>query len=205
MRAWVFTEPASGLSWSVQVMRAGEDERAFQADYDSVMQVPVGSACRGTVVKSIVMMPNGLVGSWMLNSRGIEPQILRTDMTEQATERFGRLLAARMGADFVRVERWEDASAADTWKPMREAKAGETEAMKNPTIEEIAKAYYRQFPDCVLSDHERAFLASIHHARSQGVGFGWMRTVVGLAYKVADPDGYIDDERLIALHTAPDR
>jgi hypothetical protein len=83
----------------------------------------------------------------------------------------------------------------------------ETEAMKmkNPTVEEIANAYRRKFPGCIMTDQERDFLASIHRARSQGVGFGWMREAVGLAYKVADPVGYVDDERLIALHTAPAR
>jgi len=73
--------------------------------------------------------------------------------------------------------------------------------VKNPTELEIAAEYKREFPLCRLSGHERAFLAMIHVARSHGVGFGWMRQAVGLAWKVADPIGYTDDERVIALHT----
>ena len=71
--------------------------------------------------------------------------------------------------------------------------------VKNPTELEIAAEYKRVFPLCHLSEHERAFLATIYIARSHGVGFGWMRQAVGLAWKVADPIGYIDDDRVIAF------
>ncbi len=74
--------------------------------------------------------------------------------------------------------------------------------MSNPTEQEIADAYQREFPGCLLTASMRVFMTAIHVARSRGVGFGWMRQVVGLAWKLADPYGCIDDERIVALHDA---
>lgn len=73
--------------------------------------------------------------------------------------------------------------------------------MKNPTELEMVAEYRRVFPLCGIGESERAFLAFVHIARSHGVGYGWMRQAVGLAWKLADPVGYIDDDRVIALHT----
>jgi len=73
--------------------------------------------------------------------------------------------------------------------------------VKNPTEAEMVAEYQRVFSRCTISNHERAFLAFIHIARSHGVGFGWMRQAIGLAWRLADPLGYIDDDRVIALHT----
>jgi hypothetical protein len=75
--------------------------------------------------------------------------------------------------------------------------------MKNPTEQEIADAYQREFPGCHIGTPERAFLAFIHVARSHVVGFGWMRQAIGLAWKLADPVGYVDDDQVIKLY-APD-
>lgn len=66
-----------------------------------------------------------------------------------------------------------------------------------PTEKQIAEAFEGAFPLCPLNGRERAFLAFISIARSSGVGYGWMRQAVGLAWKVEDPVGYIDDQRLV--------
>lgn len=70
----------------------------------------------------------------------------------------------------------------------------------NPTELEIAAVYERAFPASRLTGPERAFLAYIHLARSHGVGYGWMRQAIGLAWKTADPVGYIDDDVIIRLY-----
>jgi hypothetical protein len=76
--------------------------------------------------------------------------------------------------------------------------------MKNPTELEMADAYRREFPLCNLSGPERAFLAFIHLSRRGGaVGYGWMRQAIGMAWKLADPLGYIDDQRIIDLNADP--
>lgn len=77
--------------------------------------------------------------------------------------------------------------------------------MKNPTELEIAAEFEKTYPLCGINEHERAFLAFIHIARSHGVGYGWMRQAVGIAWKVADPVGYIDDQRIVELHTKKPR
>jgi hypothetical protein len=71
--------------------------------------------------------------------------------------------------------------------------------MSIPTRLDIAAEFIRQFPRCRLTYDEHVFLQMIHVARSNGVGYGWMRQAIGLAWKLDDPVGYIDDERLIAL------
>ena len=73
--------------------------------------------------------------------------------------------------------------------------------MSIPTDQEIIAEYRRQFPGAGLGEHERAFLAIIVLARSHGVGYGWMRQAIGLAWKLDDPVGYIDDDRIVELHT----
>jgi hypothetical protein len=65
------------------------------------------------VAGKIVMMPNGLRGSWMLVARGMPGGILEMGLTEEATERKGRKLAEERGAEFVRVESWRDAPEGD--------------------------------------------------------------------------------------------
>jgi len=72
--------------------------------------------------------------------------------------------------------------------------------MNNPTELKMVEIYRREFPQAQLSSHERSFLAFIHIARAQGVGYGWMRQAIGVIWKEADPVGYIDDERLIEIH-----
>jgi hypothetical protein len=72
---------------------------------------------------------------------------------------------------------------------------------KNPTELELVTEYQRLFGAERLSDSERAFLAFVHICRSHGVGFGWMRQAIGIAWKLADPVGYIDDDRIIELYT----
>ena len=74
--------------------------------------------------------------------------------------------------------------------------------MSDPTEQEMVAAYAREFPQCRLNSHERAFLTLIRVARLNGVGYGWMRQAIGLTWKVADPVGYIDDDRIIELHRA---
>jgi hypothetical protein len=74
--------------------------------------------------------------------------------------------------------------------------------VKNPTELEIAAEFKRQFPIAHLSESERAFLAFIHIARAHGIGYGWMRQAVGIAWRVADPVGYIDDERIVEWQAA---
>jgi len=78
--------------------------------------------------------------------------------------------------------------------------------MTNPTELQMVAAFRDAFPLCSVSEHERAFLAFVHIARSHGVGYGWMRQAIGIAWKLADPFGYLDDERLVSLHaTATDK
>lgn len=72
--------------------------------------------------------------------------------------------------------------------------------MSVPTELEIVAEFRRQFPLLRPTDAERAVLAYLHIARSHGVGYGWMRQALGIAWKLEDPIGYIDDERLIGLH-----
>ena len=73
--------------------------------------------------------------------------------------------------------------------------------MKNPTEQEMVAAYAREFPMAYVGAHERDFLAFLHLSRSRGVGWGFMRQAVGMHWKEADPIGYIDDQRVIELHT----
>ena len=35
-------------------------------------------------------------------------------------------------------------------------------------------------------------------------GVGWMRQIAGVAWRAADPVGYLDDDRMIALHAGHD-
>jgi hypothetical protein len=66
--------------------------------------------------------------------------------------------------------------------------------------EQLIEVYRRTFPSYKLTDSERAFLATIHTQRSAGTGYGWMRQAIGMAWKVADQYGYMDDDRLVELH-----
>lgn len=75
--------------------------------------------------------------------------------------------------------------------------------MNPPTAHEIAAAFRREFPRCVFGAMEQAFLLSVHLARKSGMGYGWMRQAIGIAWKLEDPVGYIDDARIIELHTQP--
>jgi hypothetical protein len=40
------------------------------------------------------------------------------------------------------------------------------------------------------------FLDAVADARRRGVGFGWMRQAIGIAWRLKDPVGYMDDERI---------
>ena len=75
--------------------------------------------------------------------------------------------------------------------------------MKNPTELEMVAAYAREFPGTRIGGHERAFLATVHIARSHGVGWGFMRQAVGMHWKEADAIGYIDDDRVRDLFAKP--
>jgi hypothetical protein len=72
--------------------------------------------------------------------------------------------------------------------------------VNDPTEKELEAAYAEQFPRCRIGPAERLFLTFILVARSRGVGYGWMRQAIGIAWKLADPVGYIDDDRIIELH-----
>lgn len=69
-----------------------------------------------------------------------------------------------------------------------------------PNGPEIVAEFARRFPECRLSEDERRFLSSINVAAWAGVGYGFMRQAIGLTWKLHDPVGYIDDERIIELH-----
>lgn len=71
--------------------------------------------------------------------------------------------------------------------------------MSIPTAEQIETAFIREFPRCMLTERERAFLDELVLARARGIGYGWMRQAIGMAWKLDDSVGYIDDDRLIAL------
>lgn len=70
--------------------------------------------------------------------------------------------------------------------------------MRNPTEEECVLAFRKAYGG-QIGGHERAFFAFLHIARSHGVGYGFMRQAIGLAWRLADPVGYIDDARLLEL------
>ena len=76
--------------------------------------------------------------------------------------------------------------------------------MSIPTELELIAEYKRKFSLCAISNSERAFLAMLSLARSHGVGYGFMRQAVGIAWKLEDPIGYIDDDRIISLHREDD-
>ena len=71
--------------------------------------------------------------------------------------------------------------------------------MTTPTRKDIVEAFAREFPGCPLGHAEHAFLSFLVAAREQGVGYGWMRQAIGIAWKCEDPLGYLDDERIIGL------
>lgn len=71
--------------------------------------------------------------------------------------------------------------------------------MKSPTATEIEATMRQEFPGLIALPCEKTFLAAVAHARSHGVGYGWMRQAIGFAWKAEDPVGYIDDARLIEL------
>jgi hypothetical protein len=56
--------------------------------------------------REIVMMPNGLVGSWLL--RDSEFKILLTGQSEATTEEYGRKVATMRGVAFRRVASWRE-------------------------------------------------------------------------------------------------
>ena len=100
---------------------------------------------------------------------------------------------------------WRRKTNGDIVRVHPEDQRDEGDAVKNPTEQEMVAAYAREFPGARIGDHERAFLAFLHIARSHGVGWGFMRQAVGMHWKEADPVGYIDDQRIIDLHTKPSK
>ena len=75
--------------------------------------------------------------------------------------------------------------------------------MSPPNAEQILAAWQAEFPDAPAllrtTFAEDFFLAVIHLARTQGVGYGWMRQAIGIAWKLEDPNGYFDDAKLLGL------
>jgi hypothetical protein len=67
----------------------------------------------------------------------------------------------------------------------------------------MSEEFRRRYPFCTVSVPERAFLAFIRTARSLGVGYGWMRQAIGMAWKLDDPVGYVDDARIVELYARP--
>lgn len=43
---------------------------------------------------------------------------------------------------------------------------------------------------------EARFVEAMREARRAGVGYGWMRQMIGFEWKLVDPVGYIDDNRI---------
>lgn len=73
--------------------------------------------------------------------------------------------------------------------------------MSIPTLTEVREAYLERFGRVPFTHHEWDAIRDILRARQAGVGYGWMRQAIGIIWKLDDPRGYLDDERLIELHT----
>ena len=63
----------------------------------------------------------------------------------------------------------------------------------------------KQFPHAHFSDAEREFIVHLCDARSRCVGYGWMRQMIGIAWRLSDPIGYIDDDRIRELYAPKKR
>lgn len=56
------------------------------------------------------------------------------------------------------------------------------------TVEEILAQWQKQ-PGAVVTPAERQFIADMRKAAAAGVGYGWMRQVVGWEWKAVDGIG----------------
>jgi len=73
-------------------------------------------------------------------------------------------------------------------------------ATPEPTPIQIVEEMKREFPMCSVTIAELAFLNALVEARRSGVGFGWMRQAIGIAWRLKDPRGYMDDSRIIEMY-----
>lgn len=56
------------------------------------------------------------------------------------------------------------------------------------TVEEILAEWSKQ-PGAIVTAAERQFIADMRKAAAAGVGYGWMRQVIGWEWKAADGIG----------------
>ena len=73
----------------------------------------------------VVMMPNGLAGSWLVRAVGPEGELLRieTGLTEAATRELGERWAVELGIPFRRVSSWRELEPDDGDPPRGRRKA----------------------------------------------------------------------------------
>ncbi len=70
-----------------------------------------------------------------------------------------------------------------------------------PSVEEFLETWKAQDPSrCRVTRQEFAFIIARRSARASGVGYGWMRQILGIEWRHADPISGLDDEELLRIY-----
>lgn len=70
-----------------------------------------------------------------------------------------------------------------------------------PSVEDALAAWTAQNPAlCHVTAAEHDFIAAMRAAATAGVGYGWMRQMVGIEWRHRDPVGGLDDEELLLIY-----
>lgn len=70
-----------------------------------------------------------------------------------------------------------------------------------PSVEASLAAWASQAPGLRVSPAECEFIAAMRRAAAFGVGYGWMRQIIGVEWRHVDPVGGIDDDVVAELAT----